>query len=70
MREVERELVERADAAERAANAPPTFREVAHAYLEWLEHVRGAKPSTLLDHRYLLVEPGTPHRRGAASTAG
>jgi hypothetical protein len=41
VREVEREL------AERAANAPPTFRAVAHAYLDWLQRVRGAKPATL-----------------------
>ena len=61
---------ERAAAAERAANAPPTFREVAHAYLDWLEHVRGAKPATLREHRYLLAEPGTPHRRGAGACRG
>src|SRR3984885_14922428 len=24
-----------------------TFRELAHGYLEWLEQVRGAKPSTI-----------------------
>jgi hypothetical protein len=34
----------------------PTFREVAHDYMHWLERVRGAKPSTLADHRYLLAE--------------
>jgi len=70
VREVERELAERAAAAERAANTPPTFREVAHAYLEWVEHVRGAKPSTLRDHRYLLAEPGGPHRRGSGVHPG
>jgi integrase len=37
----------------------PTFREVAHAYLDWLEHVRGAKPSRLRQHRSDLAEPGT-----------
>jgi hypothetical protein len=31
-----------------------TFREVARAYLRWLEDVRGAKPSTLRDHGYVL----------------
>ena len=33
VREVERDLAERAAAADRAANAPPTFRDVARAYL-------------------------------------
>jgi integrase len=70
VREVERELAERAVAAERAANAPPAFREVAHAYLDWVERVGGAKPSTLRDHRYLLAEPGVPHRRGAGTHKG
>lgn len=47
-----------------------TFREVAYAYLAWLEHVRGAKPSTIRSHRSLLAEPGVPHRRGSGVTAG
>jgi integrase len=47
-----------------------TFREVAHAYLEWLEKVRGAKPSTLRSHRSDLAEPGTPFKRGHAVKAG
>lgn len=70
IREVERELAERADADERATNAPPTFRAIARVYLDWLEHVRGAKPKTLLEHRYLLIEPGTPHRRGSGEHRG
>ncbi len=70
MRRVERELAEREVAAERAANAPPTFRAVAHAYLDWLERVRGAKPATLRDHRYLLAERGTSHRRGPGAYRG
>ena len=45
-----------------------TFREVAHAYLDWLEHVRGAKPSTLRSHCSLLAEPGVPHLRGTGKT--
>lgn len=36
----------------------PTFRELAHDYLDWLERVRGAKPSTLADYRTALAEPG------------
>ncbi len=67
---VEQQLVEQAAAAERAANAPPTFREIAHAFLDWLDRVRGAKPATLADHQYLLAEPGALHRRGAGASAG
>jgi hypothetical protein len=67
VREVERELAERAATAERAANAPPKFRAVAHAYLDWLDRVSGAKPATLRDHGYPLAEPGAAHRRGWGS---
>jgi len=48
----------------------PNFREVASAWLEHLERERGAKPSTLRDYRYMLVEPGTPHRRGSGKCPG
>ncbi len=41
-----------------------SFRELAAEWLEYLERERGAKPSTLRDYRYMLAEPGTPHRRG------
>jgi hypothetical protein len=47
-----------------------TFREVANAYLEWLERVKGAKPATLRDHRSVLSEPGRPHRRGTGVSPG
>lgn len=47
-----------------------TFREVAHAYLQWLENVRGAKPATLVGHRSVLVEPGTAFKRGRGTTDG
>src|ERR1035441_5854435 len=47
-----------------------TFRELAHGYLEWLEKVRGAKPSTIRSHQSDLAEPGTPHKRGKGTTAG
>jgi integrase len=70
VRDVERELLERAAEAARAANAPPTFGRIAHAYLDWLERVRDAKPATLREHRYLLAEPGTPHRRGHGACRG
>jgi integrase len=70
IRRLEHELSQRAAASDRPVNAPPTFREVAHAYLDWLEHVRGAKPATLREHRYALTEPGTRHRRGAGAYRG
>jgi integrase len=47
-----------------------TFREVAHGYLYWLEDVKGAKPSTLADYRYLLGEPGVPYKRRTGESAG
>jgi integrase len=47
-----------------------TFREVAHAYLRWLEDVRGAKPSTLRDHAYVLGAPGVPYKHGSGTTVG
>ena len=70
IREVERQLAQAADAVAAAANVTANFREVAHAYLHWLEHVQDAKPSTLQEHRYALAEPGTPHRRGKGTHAG
>jgi integrase len=47
-----------------------TFRELAGEYLRWLEDIKGAKPSTLRDHRLLLAEPGTAYRRGTGSSRG
>ena len=47
-----------------------TFREVAHEYMRWLADVKGAKPSTLVDHRSLLAETGIPYRRGEGATVG
>jgi integrase len=49
---------------------PPTFREVMVEWLEWLEQVRGARPSTLRGYRSMLAEPGTGHRRGKGTTRG
>jgi integrase len=59
---------ERVDHERRTRGA--TFRELAHGYLEWLEKVRGAKPSTIRSHQSDLAEPGTPHKRGTGTTAG
>ncbi len=70
VREVERQLAERAAEAALEANAPVTFRSVATSYVDWLTRVKGAKPATLRDHGYLLAEPGAPHRRGSGSHPG
>jgi integrase len=61
-------LLER-DADERRRRGV-TFRELAGEYLRWLEDVKGAKPSTLRDHRSLLAEPGQAYRRGAGTSRG
>ncbi|MGO9792825.1 MAG: tyrosine-type recombinase/integrase [Solirubrobacteraceae bacterium] len=47
-----------------------TFRELAAEWLVYLEHEKGAKPSTLRDYRWLLAEPGEAHRRGAGRAPG
>jgi integrase len=47
-----------------------TFRELAAEYLHWLEDIKGAKPSTLRDHRLILAEPGTAYRRGSGVSRG
>jgi integrase len=54
---------------QRRANGA-TFRELAHAYLEWLETVRGAAPSTMQGHRSDLAEPDVPYKRGGKLIAG
>jgi integrase len=51
-------------------NRGVSFREVAHAYLVWLSDVKGAKPSTMADYRYLLAEPGVRAKRGKRESAG
>ena len=62
---------EAASAEERQRRAQGvTFRELAHAYLDWLEHVKGAAPSTLRQHRSDLAEPGVPYKRGDKVLAG
>jgi integrase len=66
--DAEQTLVER-DAEERRRRGV-TFRELASEYLRWLEDVKGAKPSTLRDHRSLLAEPGQAYRRGSGASRG
>lgn len=72
------ELIAEHDERERAIEAGeherrtqgPSFREVAAEWFEHLERERGTKPSTLSDYRYMLAEPGTPHRRGRGKSPG
>lgn len=59
---------ERAEQARRVR--PVSFREVAHAWMEWLTEVKGAKPSTMRDYRSILAEPGAPHARGGGRCEG
>lgn len=66
--DAEQALLER-DAEERRRRGV-TFRELAEAYLEWLGYVKGAKPSTLRDHRFLLAEPGQAYRRSKGTSRG
>jgi integrase len=66
--DAEQTLLER-DAEERRRRGV-SFRELAAEYLHWLEDVKGAKPSTLRDHRCLLAEPGQAYRRGSGSSQG
>ncbi|MCW3068844.1 MAG: site-specific integrase, partial [Solirubrobacterales bacterium] len=47
-----------------------TFREVSHAYLDWLRDTKGAKPSTLSDYAYLLAETGVKAKRGKGKSNG
>lgn len=47
-----------------------TFRELAAAWLLFLEREKSVKPSTLLDYGWMLAEPGHPHRRGQGKHPG
>ena len=66
--DAEQTLLER-DAEERRRRGV-SFRALAAEYLLWLDDVKGAKPSTLRDHRCLLAEPGQAYRRGRGSSPG
>jgi integrase len=46
-----------------------TFRELAHAWREYLDR-KGTKPSTLVGYDAMLCEPGVAHRRGQGRTRG
>ena len=66
--DTEQTLLER-DAEERRRRGV-SFRELTAEYLVWLNEVKGAKPSTLRDHRCLLAEPGQAYRQGRGSSPG
>jgi integrase len=70
VRETEETLARQQSEADAASRIPVTFRDIATSYLEWLELIRGAKPATLRDHRYLLAEPGAAYRRTRGVHAG
>jgi hypothetical protein len=62
-------------AAERERLAAPmpssaTFRELAHAWLEYLADVEDANPATMRDYRWMVAQPGTPYTRGNGVTVG
>ena len=70
MREHATLLAANQDEDERRRMRPVTVREIAREWLAWLEEVRGAKPSTLLDYRTTLREPGEAYRRGRGASKG
>ncbi|MGI8904100.1 MAG: tyrosine-type recombinase/integrase [Solirubrobacteraceae bacterium] len=64
------ELGEGERAKREAAERKVTVRELGREWLEWLEEVRGAKPSTIRDYAALLRDPGIAYKRGDRATAG
>jgi hypothetical protein len=64
-----REAASAGQAREEAAGGP-TFRALAHTWLEHVEFVKSAKPATMRDYRSMLAEPGTPYRRGRGHAVG
>lgn len=51
-------------------NRQPTFADAAESWLHHLEHVKGVKPSTLIDHRYYLAPANAaPRKRGKPPAA-
>lgn len=70
VRDVTGDLLADEAARRRRDDVPVTFRVIAAEYLRWLEEIKGAKPSTLRDHGFMLSEPGVAHRRGPRVTTG
>jgi integrase len=64
------ELAEEREVKREAAEHVASVRELAAAWLLWLEQVRGAKPSTIRDYQTLLREPGQQHKRGSGTSRG
>jgi integrase len=60
--------IERARRERRELGA--TVRELSGQWLEYVAQEKGAKPATIQDYGYLLMEPGTPHRRGPGRSEG
>ena len=65
-----RQLAEEERRLVRAAEASITVRELGREWMSCLGEVRGAKPSTIEDYRFLLREPGQPHKRGQGQSHG
>jgi hypothetical protein len=63
------EVVNAAEAARVQAVRPRTFRELAQAWREWLDH-KGTRPSTLVGYDVMLAEPGSAFRRGEGTKVG
>src|SRR5205085_6815511 len=70
MEEHTREVEEEERAKRKATERKTTVRELGQEWLEWLDEVRGAKPSTVRDYACLLREPGIAFKRGDRTTAG
>lgn len=62
IRDAEAEFAAEAERLDR----PVSFREVATAFLDHRESVKGCRPSTMADYRSMFAEAGTPHKRGWA----
>jgi len=63
------QLTLEADEAERRRRGM-TFRELSAEWMVYLQQEKGLKPSSLRDYRWVLAEPGQPHRRGAGRSPG
>ena len=70
MEEHARELLAGERRRREAAEHRVTVRELGQDWLIWLEEVKDAKPSTVADYRWLLREPGHPHKRGLRASHG
>lgn len=67
--QIQAQAAEAADAQQKEAERPRTFRELAYAWRASLER-KGTKPSTLVGYDAMLAEPGTAFRRGDGKKVG